>query len=127
MNECSCPENCCADNEKGQNMTDSYAAKPEKPGKGKLKQAHVFHGTVVSHDLDSVVLSVTKYNRSKKNPLPAPEVDVFVSSTTNIVVGDAKGTIDSLTPGLTVVAVCSAQADGSLVARHVVDDAPAED
>ena len=118
--------------ERCEDCGERVAKKPETPGggkggKGKLKQAHVFHGTVVSHDLDSVILKVEKYNRSKKSPLAAPEVDVFVSSTTNIVVGDAKGTIDSLTPGLTVVAVCRAQADGSFVARNVVDDAPEED
>ncbi len=130
MPDCNCPNNCCTEPE---NMVAADSAtfafrKPKNPGKskGKLMQAHVLRGGVVSHDLDSVLLKVDRYN-GVRPPLAGTEVEVFVSATTHIVVGDTKGTIDSLVPGLPVVAVCRIQADGSFVARNITSDAPEED
>ena len=73
--ECCCPKNCCAD-EKGNDMTDSYAAKPEKPGKTpktKKNELLKYEGnlTAVLKDPEgTVVIGVTVDGSQKRTGKP---------------------------------------------------------
>lgn len=106
--------------------------KPENPGKGNpnkggkkkgdLKKAHVFRGAVVSANIESISLTVEKYNRSKDNDLS--EVSVAITALTTILSeGEIVG-VETLVPGTPVKVLAQALAGGGFVAKVIEEVVP---